>query len=93
MLENLDVKRESLLDIFFALRQEVNNLYGETVEELATACDGLGFNKMQFIFALNVFVELGFVSFDEGSLTIYRGVKAELTDSAVYRLVCGLQSN
>ena len=91
MFEGLDVARESLLEIFSALRRDVNLLYGETVEELAVACDGLGFDKREFIFALNVFEELGLVSFGEGRLTVYRGVKAELTDSSIYRKVCLLK--
>lgn len=93
MFETLDVARESLLEIFAALRREVNNLCGETVEELAIACDGLGFDRREFIFALNVFEELGLVSFGEGKLTVYRGVKAELSDSSIYRKVCLLQQN
>ena len=66
-------------------------LPGETVEELAVSCDGLGFDKREFIFALNVFEELGLVSFGDGKLTVYRGVKAELNDSSIYRKVCLLQ--
>ena len=93
MFETLDVARESLLEIFAALRREVNSLCGDTVEELALACDGLGFDKREFIFALNVFEELGLVAFGDGRLTVYRGVKAELTDSSIYRKVCLLQQN
>ena len=91
MFESLDVARESLLEIFSALRREVNNLYGQTAEELANFCDGLGFDKREFIFALNVFEELGLVSFGDGKLTVYRGVKADLNDSAIYRKVCALK--
>jgi hypothetical protein len=91
MFENINVSRERLLDIFAVLRRSVNTLVGGTAEELALACDGLGFDKMEFIFALNVFEELGLVAFNEGRLTVYRGVKAELTDSAIYRKVCFLQ--
>ena len=91
MFEQLSVSRERLLDIFSALRRDVNALSGTTAEELAFACDGLGFDKLEFIFALNVFEELGLVAFGEGKLTVYRGVKAELTDSAIYRKVCLLQ--
>ena len=93
MFENLDVTRERLLEVFSALRRGVNTLYGETVEELAFACDGLGFDKMEFIFALNVFEELGLVAFDSGKLMVYRGVKAELNDSSIYRKVCLLQKS
>lgn len=91
MFEQLSVSRERLLDIFSALRRDVSLLNGTTAEELALACDGLGFDKLEFIFALNVFEELGLVEFNEGRLTVYRGVKAELTDSAIYRKVCLLQ--
>lgn len=93
MFSALDTTRECLLDIFSTLRREFNSLIGETVEELAIACDGLGFDKREFIFALNVFEELGLVAFGEGRLTVYRGVKAELTDSIVYRKVCCLKEN
>ncbi len=92
MMEGLDVNRESLLSVYAALRQEVNNLYGNTAEELASSCDGLGFDKRQFIFALRVFEELGLVSFAGGKLTVYRGVKAELSDSPIYRMVQALQN-
>lgn len=91
MLEGLDTTRESLLEIFSALRKEVNSLSGDTVEELAVACDALGFDRLEFIFALNVFQELGLVSFGDGRLTVYRGVKVELSDSAIYRKVKYLQ--
>ena len=91
MFENLDVARESLLEIFSALRREVKYLHGENAEECAQLCDGLGFDKREFIFALNVFEELGLLSFEGGNLTLYRGVKAELNDSSIYRKVCLLQ--
>lgn len=87
MFENLSTQREELLEIFSALRRDVSSLNGQTAEELAFACDGLGFDKREFIFALNVFEELGLVAFTEGRLTVYRGVKAELTDSTIYRKV------
>ncbi len=91
MMEKLDVRRESLLDIYSSLRREVNSLYGNNAEELAFACDSLGYDKKQFIFALRVFEELGLVAFADGRLIVYRGVKADLFDSPVYRRVCALQ--
>lgn len=92
MFEGIDVARENLLEIFSALRRGVNQLSGETAEELACACDSLGFDRREFIFALHVFQELGLVAFGEGRLTVYRGIKADLTDSAIYRKVCLLQN-
>ncbi|MBO5240359.1 MAG: single-stranded-DNA-specific exonuclease RecJ [Clostridia bacterium] len=91
MFERVSVSRERLLEIFAALRRGVNSLCGNTAEEIAVSCNGLGFDRLEFIFALGVFEELGLVAFDEGRLTVYRGVKVELTDSAIYRKVCALQ--
>ena len=93
MFENVAVSREELLEIFAALRKGVTQLSGQTAEELAFACDGLGFNKRDFIFALRVFEELGLVAFIDGKLVVYRGVKAELNDSKIYRKVCALQQS
>ena len=87
MFEELDTQRETLLEIFSALRREVNSLNGETAEKLTAYCGALGFDRRQFLFALSVFKELGLISFEEGRLTIYRGIKAELNDSAIYRKV------
>ncbi len=91
MFEGLDTARESLLEIYSALRREVNRLSGNTAEELAVSCDSLGFDAMEFIFALNVFEELGLVAFGGGRLTVYRGVKAELNKSSIYQRVCHLK--
>jgi single-stranded-DNA-specific exonuclease len=91
MFEGLNTCRENLLDIFSAMRKEVNALNGRTAEEITDACDGLGFDRREFIFALNVFEELGLVSFGEGRLTVYRGVKTELNDSSTYKKVRLLQ--
>ncbi len=87
MFETLSASREALLGIYSALRKEFDTLHGETAEEVASSCDGLGFEKREFIFALKVFEELGLVAFDGGKLTVYRGVKADLTSSALYRKV------
>ena len=87
VFETLTATRERLLNVYSALRKDFDALYGETAEEVANACDALGFEKREFIFALKVFEELGLVAFENGKLTIYRGVKAELTDSALYRKV------
>ena len=92
MFEGLDTARESLLEIYSALRREVNRLSGNNAEELAAECDSLGFDPMEFIFALHVFEELGLVAFGGGRLTVYRGVKAELTQSSIYQKVCALKA-
>ncbi len=93
MFDSVPVERERLLEIFSSLRRELHRLNGETVEELVSSCSALGYDRREFIFAVNVFEELGLVAFENGKLTVYRGVKAELTDSPVYRKVCLLQQN
>ena len=89
--ESLDVSREKLLEVYAALRREFGVLNGNNAGELALSCDALGFDKRQFIFAVAVFEELGLIAFEEGKLIVYRGVKTELTDSALYRKVCQVQ--
>lgn len=90
ILATLDVAREGLLEIFSALRKEVQVLYGENAETLAESCNALGFDRHEFIFAVRVFEELGLIAFSDGKLTVYRGVKTDLRDSNVYRKVCRL---
>ena len=91
MFQALDTQRESLLEIYSALRREVQCLVGENAEELVCSCDALGFDRKEFVFALRVFEELGLVAFGDGRLTVYRGVKAELQNSKMYRQVCSLK--
>jgi len=38
-----------------------------------------------FAFALVVFEELGLLGYQDGKTIVYRGVKADLNDSLVYR--------
>jgi ssDNA-specific exonuclease RecJ len=91
--KGLDANRETLLQIYAALRQDLSLLNGDSAEEVAAACDSLGFDEKQFIFALHVFEELGLVSFGEGRLTVYRGVKVDLADSTLYAKVARLQQD
>ena len=90
-LKRLNTEREYLLEIFSALRREVNLLSGNTTEELTESCNALGFDKYDFMFALTIFLQLGLVAFENGRLTVYRGIKAELSQSSVYRQVCTLK--
>ena len=65
-------------------------LLHDVIEDTESTAEDI---QREFIFALNVFVELGLVAFGDGRLTVYRGVKAELTDSSIYRKVCLLQQS
>ncbi|MCH5147271.1 MAG: single-stranded-DNA-specific exonuclease RecJ [Clostridiales bacterium] len=90
-LYELSTKREDLLKIFSSLCANVNNIRGSNVSEVAKYND-LGFPAMQSAFALNVFLQLGLISFESGSLTIYRGIKTELTNSSIYNIVRTIQA-
>ena len=93
LFKRLDCDRETLLQIYAALKRDLSLLNGNTAEEVAEACGGLGFDESQFIFALHVFEELGLVAFGDGRLTVYRGVKTDLADSALYTKVADLQKD
>lgn len=44
------------------------------------------------LFALKVFEELGLISFDDMHLVVYRGVKTDLKNSALYSAVAQLSA-
>ena len=80
-----------MLEVYAAIRNR-NDLYGGTVGEIAKRYHGLGFDIRQFIFAASVFEELGLIGFDGDVLTVSRGIKVNLEDSALYVKVKALQS-
>lgn len=92
MLERIDPTRETLLEIFAALRRNVSSLSGSDCLETAKNTSSLGFDPFEFIFALCVFEELGLLSFEGGKIEIYRGVKRDLMDSRIYASVCRLKT-
>ncbi len=88
-LLGLDTSRTGLLGIFSAIRNA--SLEGDTYAELARSAARLGLEEKQTVFALAVFEELGLVARENGRLRIFRGVKTELTRSALYSAVVRLQ--
>jgi len=88
-LSALDYKRETLLSIFMAVRSRQSEVRGATPLKAAESCSSLGFGREEFIFALSVFEELGLLSLGENGVSVCRGAKAELTDSAIYSAVMG----
>ena len=90
-LFEISTEREDLLKIFAALCANVNNIRGSNISEVAKFND-FGFPSTQVAFALNVFSQLGLISFDSGSLTIYRGIKTDLSNSSVYNRVRNIQA-
>lgn len=91
-LLELDISRENLLKIFAAVRQRAADLPGGDCEETALVSDGLGYGVQECMFALSVFRELGLIDYVDGKLIVYRGIHADLHDSALYRKVMKLQS-
>lgn len=89
-LKHLHTERSMLLNIFAALRAQAGTLIGSTAEEVALHCGALGFDLLDFIFALMVFEELGLIAYAGGRLVVYRGIKADLSASALYTRVVKL---
>lgn len=87
----LSCDREKLLQVFAYLSANGNNLDGGSAEEVAFKTD-CGFEKLQFLFALKVFEQLSLISFTDGRLTVRRGVKTDLSNSALYNMVKELQA-
>ena len=90
-VKDMPTDRVELLKIFSALCANVGNLNGSNAEEVATY-NQFNYSPIQVAFALCVFEELGLISFESGSLTIFRGVKTDLSLSRVYNTVCEMQA-
>lgn len=90
-LAGIESSRESLLKIFAFLSANSGSIEGVNAEEAAF---GLKTNcrVCQLLFAIKVFEELGLVSFAEGRLVIYRGIKTDLKNSALYNTVANIVS-
>ncbi len=87
-LLSLDPSRDTLLRIFARIRN--SSLEGDTYAELARSAGCTGGEFHQTVFALAVFEELGLVARENGRLRVFRGVKTELTQSALYNAVVRL---
>ena len=89
-MKKLTADRESLSKIFVAVRAQSHAVRGTTPLKAAQSCNALGFDFEQFVFALAVFAELGLIKLTNEGLFIQRGVKRELTESAIFCAVLGL---
>lgn len=87
----VSTEREDLLKTFSSLCANVNNIRGSNVLEVAKYND-FGLAPIQTAFALNVFLQLGLISFENGGITIYRGIKTELSNSSIYSRVRTIQA-
>ncbi len=87
---DLSADRDSFSRIFVAVRAESLQVRGDTPLKAALSCNALGFDFKQFVFALSVFSELGLVSLTKEGLFVQRGVRRELTESAIFDAVLGI---
>lgn len=90
LLKPLDRDREGLLSVFRFLSANSFRISGASAEELVSAYD-FGVAPVQALFALKVFEQLKLISFNGGKLTVFRGVKTQLTNSELYNFICALE--
>ena len=88
-INSLTVQRDNLLKIFSALIANLGIISGADSGEVAQKSD-ICPSKVQTAFALEVFRQLGLISFDDGKFKLFRGVKTELTNSELYNIVCSI---
>ncbi|MGN0814100.1 MAG: single-stranded-DNA-specific exonuclease RecJ [Candidatus Coproplasma sp.] len=88
-LKTLSCDRVSLLSVFREISSNAFNLDGATAEEVAEK-NPFSVSPVQALFALKVFEQLNLISFKNGKLTVYRGVKTDLALSPLYNLIGNL---
>jgi hypothetical protein len=82
----LDCDRKNLLAFYNELVTSLPNIEGENIFEVALK-NKFSVSAAQAAFALGVFFELGLLSFEDERLTIYRGIKTNLSQSELYQRV------
>lgn len=88
-LRSLDSDREALVSVFKYVSANSYNLTGDSLEEIARTIGAE--DAKQTLFALKVFEELGLVNFRSGKLSVVRGGKTQLTNSALYNFIDSLK--
>ena len=85
-LWGLSSDRSELLKIFKILSANAYNIDGASAAEAAEN-NALSDDPLQAHFALRVFEQLKLITFEGGRLTVYRGVKTDLSNSPLYNLI------
>lgn len=93
-MKNLSVDRSDFEDAFKRLCERENDVY----EDAASFFDGektgtTAEQAEQFVFAAEVFMELGFFECKDGRLKRDRSIKASLDKSKIYNAVCAIRVN
>lgn len=89
-LNELSCERDELLSIFAHFANNTGAFEGGTVYEVVKNHSFA--NPLQTAFALSVFVQLGLIAFDSGSLRVNKGVKSKLENSELYNIVKGVKN-
>lgn len=89
-LRSLSADRQRLIGAFRLITASAYSFEGVSAEE-AAAKKPIELPPVETLFALKVFEELGIISFESGRLTVYKGMKTQLTQSPLYNLVSGLK--
>ena len=87
-IKKIDCERDNMLAVFKKITANRVLLQGDDAETMAKNSE-IGVDKLTVLFALKVFEELGLIKIEDGKLTIYKGVKTELTASPLYNLING----
>lgn len=87
-IKKIDCERDNMLAVFKKITASRILLQGDDAETMAKNSE-IGVDKLTVLFALKVFEELGLIKIEDGKLTIYKGVKTELTASPLYNLIYG----
>lgn len=85
-VDGLSVEREELLKIFSSLLAVGDSLCA-TDSGFAVSDGRFSSSPASAAFALEVFRQLGLISFSEGKLQVFRGIKTQLEKSSLYKLV------
>lgn len=89
-LRSLTTDREALVSVFKYVSANFFNISGDSLEEIAQSIDA-GADAKQTLFALKVFEELGLITHKGGKITVIRGEKTQLTNSALYNYIDSLK--
>lgn len=84
--DGLSAERGELLKTFKILSANAYNIEGSNACEAAEK-NALASTPLQALFALKVFEQLKLISFEGGKLTVYRGIKTDLSNSPLYNIV------
>ncbi len=83
-LKQMNCDRQALLGIFRWLGANPTIEANDCMDALRTETP---FDKTLFLFALKVFEELSLITYQNGFLTVCKGIKTDLTNSKLYNLI------